>query len=158
MIQRIQTIYWLIVTILSALACWLPIADISGDLLQCSLSAWQLTFVTSDAAETVVHLWGFFAISVTIPLVSFLSIWLYKKRMLQIRLCVVNMVLMLGYYVILGVCVWKIVSTFQTEFGLQMFGLHIAAVFPLINIILTWLAMRGVAKDEAKVRAADRLR
>lgn len=63
------------------------------------------------------------------------------------------MLFMLGYYAVLGVCIWQVVDKFDVSFVPQL-----AAVFPLVNIILTWLALRGIGKDEAKVRAADRLR
>ena len=93
-------------------------------------------------------------LSAIIPLIAFVTIWLYHKRMLQIRLTILNILLMIGYYAVLGVGIWSITAKYNPE----DFHPQIAIVFPLINIILSWLAIRGIGKDEAKVRAADRLR
>ena len=153
MLQRIQTIYLMIVTMLAALSCALPVANFYNDLWQLQLSAWQLQSLSAQPAAVTAHFWGLFAISLLIPIVAFATIWLYRKRMLQIRLCILNMLFMLGYYAVLGVCSWQVVDKFDVSFVPQL-----AAVFPLVNIILTWLALRGIGKDEAKVRAADRLR
>lgn len=153
MIQRIQTIYLLIVTLLAALGCSLPLVDFDNGLLCRTLTAWQLSSATAAPVEQTAHFWGLFAISILIPVVAFVTIFLYRKRMVQIRLCIFNMLLMLGYYVVLGVCVWQVVDKFGGDFRP-----HLAALFPLIELILTWLAVRGIGKDEAKVRAADRLR
>lgn len=153
MIQRIQTIYLLIVTLLAALGCALPLVDFDNGLLQQTLSAWQLSSAAPAAVAQTAHFWGLFAISVVIPVVAFVTIFLYRRRMLQIRLCILNMLLMLGYYAVLGVCVWLVADQFGADFRPCL-----AALFPLIELILTWLAIRGIGRDEAKVRAADRLR
>ncbi len=153
MIQRIQTIYLLIVVLLAALGCALPLVDFDNGLLQQTLSAWQLSLVAPSELSQTAHFWGLFAISVVIPVVALVTIFLYHRRMVQIRLCILNMLLMVGYYAVLGVCVWLVVDKFGSEFRP-----HLAALFPLIEMILTWLAIRGIGKDEAKVRAADRLR
>ncbi len=153
MIQRIQTIYLLVVVLLAALGCAWSLVDFDNGLLQQTLSAWQLSPVEpADAAQTA-HFWGLFAISLAIPVVALVTIFLYHRRMLQIRLCILNMLLMVGYYVVLGVCVWLVVDKSDSDFRPKL-----AALFPIIEFILTWLAIRGIGKDEAKVRAADRLR
>ena len=98
MLQRIQTIYLMIVTMLAALSCALPVANFYNDL-------WQLQSLSAQPAAVTAHFWGLFAISLLIPIVAFATIWLYRKRMLQIRLCILNMLFMLGYYAVLGVCI-----------------------------------------------------
>lgn len=153
MIQRIQTLYWLAVAILGTLTCLLPLATFDSESLQCTLSAWQLTTESLGTVSVTAHFWGLFAMSVVSPAIAFVSIFFYKKRMLQIRLCVLNIALLLGFYAVYGVCIWQISSNLEANFLPET-----AAIFPFINLILTWLALRGVGKDEAKVRAADRLR
>jgi hypothetical protein len=153
MIQRIQTIYLLVVVVLAALGCAMPLVDFDNGLQQLTLSAWQMSSAMPGALTQSAHFWGLFAMSLVIPVLAFVTIFLYRKRMLQIRLCIFNILLMVGYYAVLGVCVWQTVSKFNADFRPQL-----AALFPLIEIILTWLAIRGIGKDEAKVRAADRLR
>ena len=155
MIQRIQTIYLLVVSLLGVFGCFMPLIEFTHGLVFGTLNA--IGFMqTSPGSEDIIldNLWGLMLLSAIIPLIAFVTIWLYHKRMLQIRLTILNILLMIGYYAVLGVGIWSITAKYNPE----DFHPQIAIVFPLINIILSWLAIRGIGKDEAKVRAADRLR
>ena len=81
MIQRVQTLYLLAVAILAATACFFPFATIDGEALRLSLSSNMLIPPT--------------VLSALIPAISFASIFLYRKRILQMRVNSFNMVLML---------------------------------------------------------------
>jgi uncharacterized membrane protein (UPF0182 family) len=80
---------------------------------------------------------------------SFISIFLYKKRMLQLRMTILNAIILIGYqaWIVYLFIIRPDGSAFTTP-----------AVFPVIAAILSWLAFRYIARDEAMVRAADRLR
>ena len=85
--------------------------------------------------------------------VSFISILLYKKRVLQMRLNSFNIILMIGY---LGLNYYYI-----QNFSKQLEGVvsyQIAGIFPFIAAILTYLAIRAIGKDEALIRSMDRIR
>ncbi|WP_337517783.1 DUF4293 family protein [Alistipes ihumii] len=41
---------------------------------------------------------------------------------------------------------------------LSAWSLSAASVFPVVSLILTLLAMRGISKDERLVRSLDRIR
>lgn len=136
MIQRIQSIYLLIVTILSVVICFYPYASIQGN---------ELTYTSSI-------IYG--GLSTIIPLVSLVTIFLFRKRILQMRLCSFACILMLFQ------AIYMIASFFIASKG-QAAGtcsLFLPVVVPFINIILTYLAIRSIGKDEAMIRAADRLR
>ena len=155
MIQRIQTIYLLVVSLLGVFGCFMPLIEFTHGLDFGTLNA--IGFMqTSPGSKDIIldNLWGLMLLSAIIPLIAFVTIWLYHKRMLQIRLTILNILLMIGYYAVLGVGIWSITAKYNPE----DFHPQIAIIFPLINIILSWLAIRGIGKDEAKVRAADRLR
>jgi hypothetical protein len=81
------------------------------------------------------------------------SILLYKRRMLQIKVCIISIVLLLG---IQGL-IYYYISVSKQQLGAQ-FSFSIVFVFPIIAAILTYLAIRAIAKDEALVRSMDRLR
>ena len=136
MIQRIQSIYLLIVTILSIAICFYPYASINGT---------ELTYCSSI-------IYG--GLSTVIPLVTLFTIFLFKKRILQLRLCSFASILML-FQVIYMVASFFIAGKDMPEGSNH---LYFPVVVPIINIILTYLAIRGIGKDEAMVRAADRLR
>jgi hypothetical protein len=83
------------------------------------------------------------------PTLVLLSIFLFKKRMLQARLCLLSIVIQLvlvGYY---GVQLFFEVAYPLTYF---VFG------FSLASILLLFLARRAILKDEALVRSVDRIR
>ena len=94
------------------------------------------------------------ALATIIPLIT---IFLYKNRMLQIRLCAVELVLLLGAQIFMALYYYLSNRMFeQLEFHTQ--GIRIAIIFPLVAIILDYLALRAIFKDEMLVRSLDRIR
>ena len=76
----------------------------------------------------------------------------FRNRPRQAKLCVVNMLLLI---------IWYALAAFYTlHVGYRDYSFHadLAICFPLIAIILYWMARRGVLADEKLVRAADRIR
>jgi len=88
-----------------------------------------------------------------ILIISLVSIFLFKNRMLQMRLSIINIMLMLGSYALVYYYLY-------TAFNEQEVTLHISfiAAFPLISAILTYMAFRGIKKDEKLVKSLDRIR
>ena len=76
----------------------------------------------------------------------------FNNRRLQSRLCVLNIMLMVVWYLILAL----------HHFVLQGDGcaMHIrfASVLPFITIVLYVMARNGIMADERLVRSADRIR
>lgn len=153
MLQRIQTVYLLIIVALMTAILFLPLAVLqSGDQLF-TFDAFGVS--TMDAqAELVYPTWGLFALDVIILLLAFWTIFLFKKRILQIRLCVFNAILMLGFYALFAFFYWNLSDQKET----LSLHLKIALSFPLISLILDYLAIRNIGADEALVRSLDRLR
>lgn len=98
--------------------------------------------------------WGLFVVGVASSLLALFTLFLYKKRKLQIRLSIYNIILMVGFYLYLGFVVYQFVSV--GNFRFQQVG--VGVIMPIIAIILTFLAIRRIAADEALVRSLDRLR
>ena len=150
MLQRIQTVYLLIIMALTIAILFLPLAVLqSGD----QLFTFDATGISTMAAqpELIYPTWGLFALTIVISLLALLTIFLFKKRILQIRICVFNAILMLGFY---GLFDWDLGN--QKE--IFSLSLKIAFSFPLISLILDYLAIRNIGADEALVRSLDRLR
>lgn len=150
MIQRIQTLYLLLVVILGTLLCFFS----------------PIQFLMPQATEYIslhaLDKWPLAVISMAIPLLALVTIFLFKRRLLQARLNVMNVILCLGYYAILALYVAYVVKGYepiaeQTLAGAEWY-LNLWAAIPLVNIVLTMMATRRILKDEALVRAADRLR
>lgn len=154
MIQRIQTLYFFIIVVLSSIGFFLPVANLYDPFIAelCTIKYQGITCLTATGGE-VIRLWPLLIIATLIPLIALVTIFLYKKRVLQIRLSFINMILMLGFYVILFLNLWQ--STKGTQIS---WSLNIAAAFPLVSMVLNWLAIRAIGKDEALVKSLNRLR
>ena len=157
MIQRIQTIYLFLAAILMAMTLLMPLATFVYDGHESVLSAFGITAATGNYTAPIFYcLTALLILPTLLPVVI---IFLYKKRLLQIRLCVSEIILLLGSLAFIGVFCWRfydrIASLANTE---VLFSLGWAAFMPIIAIILVILAIRGIAKDEALVRSLDRIR
>lgn len=152
MIQRIQTIYLLVATILLGSIFVFPFAEL--------LSSDGQLFIFNFNGLSIDNEEGLYLLTVptiilliVIVLIPFISIFLYKKRVLQMRANSLNIFLMLGY---LGLNYYYI-----QNFSKQLEGVvsyQITSIFPFITVILTYLAIRSIGKDEALVRSMNRIR
>lgn len=155
MIQRIQTIFLLLIVVLSAITFFSPVAGLYNaiDNIQYQLDYRGIMKITTDTAKIAENTWALSAIGIIIPVMALITIFLYKNRILQLRLTIFNAVLMAGYYGLLFMYLWFA----QVKLSAKWF-LEIVAAFPLICIILAFLAMRAIAKDEALVKSLNRIR
>lgn len=150
MIQRIQTLYLFLVVILGTLLCFFS----------------PVQFLLPDGTEYIaLHAfdkWPLAVMSVSIPLLALVIIFLFKRRLLQARLNIMNVILCLGYYALVALYVAFVVKGYEPIGETVLAGaewyLNVWAAIPLVNIVLTMMATRRILKDEALVRAADRLR
>lgn len=150
MIQRIQSVYLLIVTILLIVAMFLPV----GSFVTAEGNIYEFTNLGVDLGNaTDSSPWGMFAILLLSAIVAFATIFLFRNRMLQIRMTIFNIVLLVGYYITFVAFMLILQSRLNASYGLS-WGLCL----PLIAIILNYLAVRAIGKDEFLVKAADRLR
>ena len=153
MLQRIQTVYLLIIVALMVATLFLPLAMFqAGD----QFYSFDATGISTIAAtpELVYPTWGLFALTAVISILALVTIFLFKKRMLQIRLCIFNGILMLGFYGLFAFFVWIL----KDQLNDAALSVKIALSFPLISLILDYLAIRNIGADEALVRSLDRLR
>lgn len=149
MIQRIQSLYLLIVTILMVVCMCSPIGSIIAQTNEISeISNLCITFPdgTKDYAP-----WALFVILLVVAALSVLTIFLYNKRMLQIRLTIFSSVMLIGYYMALVAFIFMLAE--DTSFTPSW-----SICLPFAGIILNWLAIRGIGADEALIKACDRLR
>ncbi|MGM9758855.1 MAG: DUF4293 domain-containing protein [Parabacteroides sp.] len=153
MIQRIQTVYLLVIVLLMVTTLFLPLATLQvGE----AFYSFDAAGVSSLIGETslVYPTWGLFIVTVVIALIAMVTIFLFKNRILQIRLSVFNALLMIGFYAYAAFVIWQL----KGEMENLQWHLKFAMAFPLISIILDYLAIRNIGADEALVRSLDRLR
>lgn len=149
MIQRIQTIYLLLIVALGIALIWLPVVQLITP-EEAELQVWELSAV---GGAPLPGLWGLLVTTALIPLLALVDIFLFKNRLLQARLNIFLALLCLGYYGVLAIYVWQAKLALGVEWHLMPW-----ASFPLVCFVLTLMATRRILKDEALVRAADRIR
>ncbi len=149
MIQRIQTL-WLFSAIGVLVAMFfLPVATISNATEE-YLFNMQGVFAMPDKVlhTNTYSIMGLTAITALIILVT---IFLYKKRVAQMRLCVYTAILNLA---IMGIEAYYIFYIFK---GYD-FIINITAFAPVITFILLMMARHGIKKDDKLVKSIDRIR
>ena len=150
MIQRIQTLYLLVVVALGSALIWLPVVQLVTPEEAEVLQVWELGALGGAPLQ---GLWGLLLATALIPLLALIDIFLYKKRILQARLNIFLVMLCLGYYGVLALYIWLATMSLNVEWHILPY-----ASFPLVCMVLTLMATRRILKDEALVRAADRIR
>jgi hypothetical protein len=152
MIQRIQSLYLLISLALSSFLFFSPLVG----LVNPDGQSWNL-FVTGlkDAAKSqiVMKTLPMTVLFVLIVILALLAILTFRRRALQLRITVLNMMLSFLSYGIILLYIIQAKNTFPGEIR-YLFGL----ILPLIIGISNYLAFRGIRKDILLLRSLERLR
>jgi len=155
MIQRIQTVYLLAIVILSGFVIFCPIAELLNNvdklIYLVDYKGISLVKPTGNIIES--RIWALTSVSSVVPILALITIFSFKNRVKQIRLTVINMFFMLCFYIFLILYIWPACVRLHTDWHLQ-----IVSVFPLLNLILSYLAIGSIGKDEKLIKSLDRLR
>lgn len=146
MIQRIQSLYLLLAAAAGA-------AALSFNLWKATLTNSAVTYVNAASNYLL------FVLYIIIILLALVCIFLFKKRKLQFRLTVFN--ILFG----IAALAYQYLVVQQTANKISANGVSIvsasylpASFLPIIIIILLFLAARGIYKDEKLIKSLDRLR
>ncbi|MDR1724089.1 MAG: DUF4293 domain-containing protein [Tannerella sp.] len=160
MLQRIQTIYLLVVAGLFVALVFLPLALLHSE---ADLYVFDVTGIYTVAENTVAKpqdlaysTWPLFALVCLVALISFAIIFMYKKRVVQMRMCVFNSLIIIGLSLLFGYYLWKL-SNSPALPNLEI-NLRLWTSFPIIGLILNYLSIRKIGSDEFLIRSIDRLR
>jgi hypothetical protein len=150
MIQRIQTVYLLITIILTGFVIGFPLVELFTE----NDTSYVMTILGVYFEKNMEYsTWGLLVLCIINMIIALIAVFLYRNRVLQMRLCVFNILVIVGFYILFAFYYWIIQEKFAAEMLVKW-----PVILPLINAIFTYLALRAIAKDEALVRAADRLR
>ena len=153
MIQRVQSLYLFFSVLGMALMLIFPIAKLIGP-GEISYEYLFYGIVTSgDQGEVVISAIPLACLLAAIPLVSLTTLFLFRYRILQIRLCVFNILLMIGALILTWYYTYLAGKTLNVE---ALFSFP--AIMPLLAAILSYLAFRGIRRDELLIRSVDRIR
>ena len=150
MLQRIQTVYMLLASIcmVVSLLTHLAVFTIGGEIVRFEAMGFYLN------EEIIFSTWGLFIVGNISAILSVIIVFLYTKRMLQIRLAAINIFMILGYYGLIAFYIYmrnpEVNSAFQ--------NIGVGIVTPFVAMILTYLAIRKIGADEALIRSLNRIR
>jgi hypothetical protein len=143
MIQRIQSIYLLILFII----------NIVGVVLNTYvIDVFQKAFKTINVLTVDVV---FISIGVLSTILSFMTIFLYKKRQLQMRLCNLLLIVNFLFIAFIGVFVYH---QLNLPGGFNYPEKGIEWIIALISIVFAILANSAIKSDDELVKSADRFR
>jgi hypothetical protein len=145
MIQRIQSLYLLLVIIAYILLFFFPIAiyaNQNGEIIN-SFSLLKITTGNPNATIPLMVAVILLAIAVVV------TIFLFKKRLLQIKITAIILLANMGLVVALFYSAGKIGANATYDAGMYI------ALIPLVFLVL---ANRSIRRDEKMVRSTDRLR
>ena len=161
MIQRIQSVFLFIISILMLLLLYSDIWVISkpgsGEIV--TMNAFQIQhFEKQDGEKQVIETQNSFYIAILAVLsagIALFSVFKYKNRMLQLKLGLLNTLLMVA---IIGIIIYFVydMEEMLPDASEGTFGIGI--FYPAICLILNWLANRFIRKDEQLVRSSERFR
>jgi hypothetical protein len=157
MIQRIQSLLLLIATICFVVACFMPVAHIITSEAYYVLTSWSVRENIPDGA--IIHPTYFIGLlQALLAVLSFVTIFLYKKRPLQSKMC---MLAILVNFILLVLMLWVYPDKMLPQISLLAGGeLKYTpwAILSILPLACFYLGNKFIIKDEKMVRAADRLR
>ena len=152
MIQRIQSIFLLASFCFLVPMFFAPVAELlypTGEILVFNMTG----FYQTDAGATVMisNQYSIAAFGMLICALNLIAIFMYRRRVLQLRLCIYNMLMLAGLTGVIFFVTGNVQNVHSVSFRLPI-------VFPVVAIILHYLAFRGIRKDELMVQALSRIR
>jgi len=180
MIQRIQS-FWLVLAACCMAVCFMaPVAKYQMEIASMGQTVvTELNLVAKDAPDfseqmmvqgamieygqklTGFATWPLVVLAVLVGAVALASVFLFRNRVVQMRMVAVAFLLNVVYVFL--VFFWAVdaygkaveQAMMATDMSVTW---YVGAYAPIVSIVFFVLAHRGIKKDEALVRAADRLR
>jgi hypothetical protein len=162
MIQRLQSVFLLLVAILGIVIFLFPIATYLSDIaffkfFICSVRDYSRQPFGDEATQArqfpMVYTSILAVLQLIIAVLAFVTIFKFRNRSLQIRLNYLN--IFLSVLLVGGIFYYSTMLEKQYEI-MPQYG--VGGLFPLVTIILLFLANHFIQKDEKLIRSADRLR
>lgn len=152
MIQRIQSVYLIIAAVCSLSALFMPFVYFENPVNDVILHAFHYTDVDGVMLPEIGNTASIGILFIVSAAFSIYNIFLYKKRTLQIRVCIYNVIINLG--ALLQIYLYSR-AVGQEDVAITV---KIGSIMPIITAIILLLAAWSIRKDELLVKSLDRLR
>lgn len=151
MIQRIQTLYLLVAEVLIAIIFFSKLVSFTTtDGHEMVLKYTGVYQINQGVLEKISSTWAMVVVLAIAAAVGFFVIFLYRRRIFQIRVCFFAMILNFVLFLLIGYHIYSIATV-----GNSSITLSLVDVFPIMTLVLYYMAYRGIAKDEAMVVASS---
>jgi hypothetical protein len=157
MIQRIQTIFLILVILLGVIAFFFPIMSFTVEGLTYTMNLYK-TIAENDMSNILYKNMGVGAMQGIVQLVALVAILLFKNRSLQIKIG--KLIILLIAFQIAAIVMYSdtVKSLMDVSPEDVVISFKFGAVLPVISLICAYLAVYYIRKDDKLVRSADRLR
>lgn len=150
MIQRVQTLYLLSLVVVGIALLFVPVAQVSFHTHQTPIYLKPLSVENIQASYGQLTA---MILNIIGMLLAVISIFLYKKRMLQLKLTLVLMMIWLGITLLLSFLPMAIVPTEN-----QLHNTNYGTLFGVFGMLGAYMSNRHIKKDIELLKSADRLR
>jgi len=155
MIQRTQSVYLFFITLLSLIfirGSFLNFADKTGAVIKVTFNGIVRVNV-GHSQEVIEKLLPLSVLIILIPAISLITIFIFKNRKIQLWFSLFLIILAAGFVIASIHVSFNIVSKFEARIipGFKM-------ILPILILIISILAYRGIKKDDQLVKSYDRLR
>ncbi len=162
MVQRIQTIFLLCTAVIAGLMFFMPAATIvvPGQGVYEFYSS-SVKMIGNQPEHCMATNWTSLILNILIIILAIVTIFARRPKeksvrpslLLQLRLCFINIVFMLGMLILIWLQIRHVANDIHA-----VWNVNIGFIFPVVGIVLTWLAIRGIIKDITLLKSYDRIR
>lgn len=139
-IQRIQSVYLLLAAIAMAVFMFLPVIGLINDNTELSVGALNTCGVTNAMPLML-------CLDVLIVVLSLITLFKYRDLSFQMKLCKVNVMLIVTLLIIIGITAY-----------LQKGCVQWTIALPIIALVLVMLAHKGIKHDKKLLSDSERIR
>lgn len=138
MIQRVQTIYLFLVSLACIVFIFIPFG-------------YTKTPTGNVEIFTVKQFVPDLVLTIVVAVFAFVSIFLFKNRITQMKVVLVNILLSIS---LIGLMIFGITK----HIGIENYNFRFGVIFPIFIFLFNMLAYGSIKQDENLVKSMDRLR
>jgi hypothetical protein len=157
MIQRKQTLYLFFAGLIPLILLFIPLGHLSTEMAYYEYTAFAVREATPDQTLILSTVWNALLLITTAAL-SVITIFLYKNRKAQIKLISLNMLVILVAICAIMYIYPNFIFTHNINLNGAIIDFNYIILISFVSAIGLFLAKKAIAKDEALIRSADRLR
>jgi len=157
MIQRIQSLYLFVASVMMLMLFFFPIADFWGEIsYRLSITAFGDFSVEATSPFSGYFTWPLLAFTLVLIILPVVALILFKYRRKQLVLIRLSLAFLIVFLILVF---FYYIPTIEGRVGIQADYLSPKGMFfPLAALVFIILAQRGVMKDERIIRSMDRIR